>query len=121
MERNLSTKKTNRTSRHNRIMNLFMVISVGMFIQGCTVGPNYIKPDIETPDIWHEQAVQGLSTGQANLQTWWTNFDDPVLTELINKAGQNNLDFGEEIYDGNAYWMETYVRPASTGKYGFGS
>ena len=92
MELNLSTKKTNRTRRHNRNMNLFMVISAGMLIQGCTVGPNYIVPDIEAPDIWHEQAVQGLSTGQANLQTWWTHFDDPVLTELINRAGQNNLD-----------------------------
>ena len=69
MKQNLSVKKANRPYWHNRFVNLFIVISAGIFIQGCTVGPNYIKPEVDVPDVWHEHAIQGLSTEQANLQT----------------------------------------------------
>jgi NodT family efflux transporter outer membrane factor (OMF) lipoprotein len=92
MKRDQGKEKSNKKQQHNRIMFISMVVGIGFIFQGCTVGPDYLTPDVVTPDAWHEQAVQGLSTGQANLQTWWTYFDDPVLSELINKTEQNNLD-----------------------------
>lgn len=66
--------------------------SLSLFVSGCRVGPDYIAPEYPVPDQWHEQAVQGLANGSANLQTWWTVFEDPVLENLIRRSHVENLD-----------------------------
>lgn len=58
----------------------------------CAVGPNYQKPEISTPDLWHQELVRGLEPGQGNLSSWWTLLDDPLLTSLIARAREGNLD-----------------------------
>ncbi len=70
-----------------------MLIFSVMFCFGCAVGPDYTKPVTEVPDIWSEPILQQASLGiDASLQTWWTVFDDPVLTNLIERARKSNLD-----------------------------
>jgi NodT family efflux transporter outer membrane factor (OMF) lipoprotein len=59
---------------------------------GCMVGPDYHPPQIETPDIWHQEVTAGLATGQANLHRWWELLDDPLLQQLIRHAAAENLD-----------------------------
>ena len=59
---------------------------------GCKVGPDYVPPETSVPDQWHEKAVQGLEDGSADLQTWWTVFNDPVLEDLIWRCHDENLD-----------------------------
>jgi NodT family efflux transporter outer membrane factor (OMF) lipoprotein len=60
---------------------------------GCaTVGPDYVPPESDMPDAWHQELTKGLSEGEAALQTWWTIFDDPVLNSLIDRAAEGNLD-----------------------------
>lgn len=61
-------------------------------LSGCQVGPDYVRPDTKVPDQWHQTAVEGLADGSANLQTWWTVFDDATLQELIEQAQGENLD-----------------------------
>ena len=58
----------------------------------CTVGPDYTRPQIVTPDEWYEAHVEGIAEGTAHVQTWWTVFDDPLLNELIQDAQADNLD-----------------------------
>jgi NodT family efflux transporter outer membrane factor (OMF) lipoprotein len=58
----------------------------------CTVGPDYTRPAITTPDAWYEAHIQGIAEGAASVQTWWTVFDDPLLSELIEEAQANNKD-----------------------------
>ena len=65
---------------------------MALALTGCTVGPDYVAPEVAVPDAWHAAAVEGLDTGQANLQTWWTGLGDPQLEELIQRAGTANLD-----------------------------
>ena len=60
-----------------------------------TVGPDYVRPDISVPDRWN--AETGLSkTGSGSdartLSEWWTKFNDPELTSLMERAVQGNLD-----------------------------
>ncbi len=71
-----------------------VVISFMYFLifSGCKVGPDYVRPEASVPDQWHEKAVQGLEDGSANLQTWWTVFDDPILEGLIQRSRAENLD-----------------------------
>ena len=63
-----------------------------LLFSGCKVGPDYVRPESSVPDQWHEKAVQGLDDGSADLQTWWTVFDDPMLEDLIQRTRTENLD-----------------------------
>jgi multidrug efflux system outer membrane protein len=72
---------------------------------GCTVGPDYIPPEPETPDSWHIQLTKGLAQGQADFQTWWTLLDDPALNRLIGRSLEANLDLRQavaRVYEGRA-------------------
>ena len=70
----------------------FAAIAVVLASSGCTVGPDYVEPETEAPDAWHTAAVDGLESGEATLQTWWTVFDDEKLTELVMRSAEGNLD-----------------------------
>lgn len=61
-------------------------------LPGCTVGPDYVAPDVTLPDVWHQQLKEGLSEGRADLQTWWLQLDDPVLNRLLEEAVTGSLD-----------------------------
>ncbi len=68
-----------------------LALALAIGTAGCAVGPNYTAPDPRMPDAWHQDLVRGLDRGEANLQTWWTLLDDPVLTRLIDQAARHNL------------------------------
>jgi len=70
-----------------RTLALFLAL-----ITGCTVGPDYVKPEIKTPDAWHTELIGPFRSGTAPLHTWWRSFDDPALDELVDRARANNLD-----------------------------
>ena len=50
------------------------------------------------PDAWHAAATDGVVDGDAPIQTWWTVFDDPTLTLLIERAGDANLTVREAVW-----------------------
>ncbi len=60
-----------------------------MLLTGCTVGPDYIRPDVAAPERWtvDYQAAAGLADSQ-----WWKQFGDPALDSLIEQAVRGNLD-----------------------------
>jgi NodT family efflux transporter outer membrane factor (OMF) lipoprotein len=60
--------------------------------QGCMVGPDYVRPDVELSDTWHQEATRGLAEGRADIQSWWGNFGDSALDELIEEASLGNFD-----------------------------
>ena len=66
-----------------------------LVLNGCnslpSVGPDYEKPEVETPDAWHEAVQDEFKSGEPDLQTWWTVFNDPMLDMLIERASTNNL------------------------------
>ncbi len=72
-----------------------VVLFASLSTVGCTVGPDYKQPDVLMPDAWHQELTRGLDAGEANLQTWWTSLQDPVLDGLIERAAAGNLDLKE--------------------------
>ncbi|MGB5425239.1 MAG: efflux transporter outer membrane subunit [Gammaproteobacteria bacterium] len=58
-------------------------------VTGCTVGPDYVKPDVDIPGDWRYSIEDASGTVNA---LWWEQFDDPVLDALINEALVNNKD-----------------------------
>ena len=72
---------------------LGVLILAGAFASpACTVGPDYTKPVVTTPDAWYEAHVRGIDEGSAPVQTWWTVFEDPLLSELVQEAEESNKD-----------------------------
>jgi NodT family efflux transporter outer membrane factor (OMF) lipoprotein len=67
---------------------------LALVLAGCAaVGPDYEQPEIRTPDAWSEAISGQVAPGQASsLQTWWQVFNDPVLDDLIARAGKANVD-----------------------------
>nr|WP_320192308.1 efflux transporter outer membrane subunit [uncultured Desulfobacter sp.] len=65
-------------------------------LTGCkAVGPDYKQPDLIPDGSWHAPMQKGLAQTPADpeqLSQWWTVLNDPVLTDLISRAVQNNLD-----------------------------
>ena len=58
-------------------------------LAGCTLGPNYVRPTVDTPPAWrisYDQAAEVANT------RWWEQFGDPVLNELIDTALRDNRD-----------------------------
>jgi len=59
-------------------------------VSGCTVGPNYAAPKLVAPPAFVEaSAAPALGP---DLAQWWTQFNDPLLNELIRRALVDNPD-----------------------------
>lgn len=83
-----------RVSPNNRAC----AIALGMLASACTVGPDYRPPAnaaLKVPDRYKgvaETAAKPAETAvvtpvvDADLATWWTSFQDPTLTNLIERA-----------------------------------
>ncbi len=87
--------QTHCTPKLIPLLVLALILLQGCFGIGPKVGPDYVTPELEMQDAWHQAVTEGLSDGEANLQTWWTVFNDPVLNGLIERAGWGNLGLKE--------------------------
>lgn len=58
-------------------------------LNGCTVGPDYARPDVAVPVAYRFAVAE--EAGNANV-AWWTQFGDPTLVELIDAALSRNWD-----------------------------
>lgn len=83
---------------------------VVLLLAGCTVGPDYRRPQSEMPARWRELPGDGLfgpatrpasapaddpsppTTQPADLAQWWRSFSDPQLDRLIERVATANLD-----------------------------
>ena len=72
--------------------------AIALALGGCTVGPDYVQPETETPDAWHTAAVEGIEDGEATLQTWWQVFDDELLNDLVLRSAAGNLTLREALW-----------------------
>jgi NodT family efflux transporter outer membrane factor (OMF) lipoprotein len=65
-----------------------------VFLAGCMmIGPDYVRPTAPVASHWIDSppAVAGTAEAPApDLTTWWTVFDDPILTELVATAYRQN-------------------------------
>src|SRR3569623_740349 len=89
-----------------RIMRSYTIqtsVFVGLsIIAGCTVGPDYKRPDAPTPTAWtgpttapsNVPSTQASvpSTQPATATLWWKRFNDPTLDRLIDQSLQGNLN-----------------------------
>jgi hypothetical protein len=62
---------------------------LALVVGGCMVGPDYVRPPIDTPTAWRlsDQDARDLAN-----TAWWEQFGDPVLNELVSAALLANKD-----------------------------
>jgi len=64
-------------------------------VGGCAVGPNYHRPDVQTPSAYRDLSdnpqAQAQAASFADLP-WWQVFQDPQLQDLIRTALKQNYD-----------------------------
>ncbi len=66
-----------------------IVVVLIWLIAGCTVGPDYKRPDTVVPSAW--RTADETSSSLADLG-WWQLFKDRTLQNLIRTALSNNND-----------------------------
>jgi outer membrane protein, multidrug efflux system len=78
-----------------KLQPFISVILASSLIGGCTVGPNYHKPAVQTPaayrDLRDSPQAQAQVVSYADLP-WWQVFEDSQLQELIRTALKQNYD-----------------------------
>jgi NodT family efflux transporter outer membrane factor (OMF) lipoprotein len=78
------------------LKNAIAAIGSSALIAGCTVGPDFVQPDSNLPEVSY-QGDHGRMVSDARLPaptdpTWWRVFRDPVLTDLEQQVAAANLD-----------------------------
>jgi multidrug efflux system outer membrane protein len=74
------------------------VLFVAALLAGCTVGPNYHRPAIQTPDSFRSPAPlpAGEAASLADLK-WWEVFKDQQLQALERTALAQNYDLRDAV------------------------
>jgi multidrug efflux system outer membrane protein len=70
-----------------RLRSLAVLITFAF--AGCTVGPNYVRPDVAVPSDWR---IDYSKAAEAANTKWWEQFGDPELNGLIETALRDNHD-----------------------------
>jgi outer membrane protein TolC len=68
----------------------FRGLPLAALFAGCTVGPDYVRPETALPAAFAEGAGEPASGGIA--ADWWQGFGDPELTRLVGRALAANTD-----------------------------
>lgn len=67
------------------------VLSIG-FISSCSLGPDYVAPDLRVNSDWQSQGSSVLSRDRSKVDAqWWRQFRDPQLNAFIEDAYDENL------------------------------
>jgi outer membrane protein, multidrug efflux system len=66
-------------------------VVVAFAISGCTVGPNYKRPDVDVPTAYRAAPANDTASPLGEAK-WWAVFQDEELQNLIRIALQQNFD-----------------------------
>src|SRR5712692_8936749 len=76
---------------YHELWNALPAIIAVLSATGCTmVGPDYVRPPAPTAANWMETNEPAVKREPADVSTWWTVFNDPVLNTLVETAYRQN-------------------------------
>src|SRR4051794_39356065 len=92
----------------HRACRLSLLAIIAAAFAGCTVGPDFKRPQPEIGEGWSQQPAltkpttvpttipttqtSVTLTDPAEVARWWQVFNDPTLESLIARAIETNLD-----------------------------
>ena len=88
----------------NSMARPLMLASLGCALASCAVGPNFVKPKPAVPAQWSATATTNgtegaghVSAEHAQTVAWWSTFNDPTLTALVQRSAGQNLDVKQAV------------------------
>jgi multidrug efflux system outer membrane protein len=81
--------------RNGALVSPIAVCALIVFLGGCTVGPNYKRPNTDAPAAFRGLTPEETANASAQSlgdQKWWEVFQDEQLQKLIRTALQQNYD-----------------------------
>src|SRR3984957_15032988 len=85
------SQRRRRAMREPRLHAAALLIALGAQLAGCAVGPNYHRPQVPVAAGFVNASEPGLAAGDPT-ERYWTTFDDPMLTQLVEDAVMHNTD-----------------------------
>lgn len=73
-------------------------VTVAAALTGCAaVGPDYVAPTAASTgaSVASFRNAPAPAASAVDLATWWTGFDDPILTRIVGRALAQNLDLAQ--------------------------
>ena len=72
-------------------MRTLITLTITTMLAACSIGTDYKRPLLQTPETFRGQAAAADSKSLADLE-WWELYRDPVLEKLIKTALEQNYD-----------------------------
>jgi NodT family efflux transporter outer membrane factor (OMF) lipoprotein len=85
-------KKNSRT--------LSAIALAATLLAGCAVGPDYKRPEVETPQVFKQGQGEWVKAAPADALErgpWWQLFEDPVLNELAARVEIDNQNVAAAV------------------------
>jgi len=73
------------------LKNVSFLVVTALLVSGCAVGPNFMRPWVNTPENFRSAPTSADHSSFADLP-WWQVFHDERLQNLIQQALVNNYD-----------------------------
>jgi multidrug efflux system outer membrane protein len=73
-------------------MKKAVFLPVFVLLAGCAVGPNYKRPAVGVPTDYRAAMPAQPQMASLGNEKWWDVYQDPVLTQLVHTAIQQNYD-----------------------------
>lgn len=96
----MTAKNTTGTHARMNPVHLYALACLVVLFSSCVIGPNYVPPEIQTPERFVSndvfQKIAGRSTldqisqQQTSAVNWWKGFEDSILDQLVNEALYQN-------------------------------
>jgi NodT family efflux transporter outer membrane factor (OMF) lipoprotein len=84
-----------------RLSGSMTLLLASAALAGCAVGPDYHRPTLAAPPAFMgTSAVDARTTAApaaADATAWWATFGDPVMTDLVARALDQNLDIAQAV------------------------
>ena len=81
-----------------RKLALLTALASATMLSGCTLGPDFKRPDWASPASWFAGPKEAVKPARSTPAAepidaaWWSLFKDPILTGLEKRVAAENLD-----------------------------
>src|SRR5688572_10188783 len=82
-----------------RIAIAFLGVLHALTLASCAVGPDYRPAPMALGGFHNARAVDARNTAlpAPPIDRWWTGFDDPMLTSIVERTLEQNLDLAAAL------------------------
>ncbi len=72
-------------------LRLMVGLALPVSTTACMVGPDFSSPDAPVAEQWLEAGDPAVRTDRQDYAAWWSAFNDPTLSSLVDRAYHQNL------------------------------